>query len=594
MTRLRWIDAFRQPTRGALLGLAIAGMSVGCRPKESPPDFIRPADASKAERARNSDVTSSAPSKSNIAVEAKAKALATAIFRNGSEQGRLFLPETTGGGIAAFDFDRDGQTDVLVAGGGFPDVGTKQMRGYPGTLCRGLGQLEFADVSRAAHLDLSSIYNAGCAIGDYDGDGFSDVLLTGYSGLQLLRNQGDGTLEAIDCPSVGLTDSQWGASAAFFDANNDGWLDLYVAHYANWSFDFNPICSAPSTPGSTEVIADYCGPREFRGLTDVMYRNLGQGAFEDVSAAIGIDDTLRGLGVVASDLDLDGDVDVYVANDVDPNLLYRNDGDFRFVEVGRQSGVACNDGGIPEGSMGIGVGDYNLDGKLDLWVTNYQNELNALYRNNGKLSFAYASNFAKITNTDERSVGWGTAFVDMDLDGDEDLLVVNGHIEMRSVGSTFEQRPQILENLQGKSFQLVPRDGHYLSELQSSRGLAVADFNGDGLMDYAVSRLNTDAALVLNASTPQGRWLKIRLVGTASNRDAIGTTVQLQSGQRTWVRQRVGGGSYASSHDAVLHFGVPTDSVVDNASLSIAWPSGQKQRVPIADWNTEMLVIEGQ
>jgi hypothetical protein len=290
---------------------------------------------------------------------------------------------------------------------------------------------------------------------------------------------------------------------------------------------------------------------------------------------------------------MDGDVDLYVANDVDPNLLYRNDGDFRFVEVGRQSGVACNDGGIPEGSMGIGVGDYNLDGKLDLWVTNYQNEINALYRNNGKLSFAYASNIAKITNTDERSVGWGTAFVDMDLDGDEDLLVVNGHIEMRSVGSTFEQRPQILENQQGKSFQLVPRIGRYLSEFQSSRGLAVADFNGDGLMDYAVSRLNTDAALVVNASTPQGRWLKIRLVGTVSNRDAIGATVQLQSGQRTWVRQMVGGGSYASSHDAVLHFGVPMESVVDNASLSIDWPSGQKQRAPIAAWNTEMLVIEG-
>lgn len=585
----------------------------GCDPPQAPPDFLNRTEPRSSGPSASSTASLKEPG-SKISVEQVKDALSESIYRNGSELGLLFLPETTGGGIGITDFDRDGRPDVICAGGGKPEPATHSMLGYPGSLCRGLEGMRFVACNEPSRFDLSAIYNAAIAVADYDADGFPDVLVTGYTGSQLLRNQGDGTWEWIPDSLSGLLDKQWSSAAAFFDADNDGHLDVYIANYANWSYDFNPICQAPAAPGTSNsqggsgvqgvqsqstpsnpaVISDYCGPREFRGLTDVMYRNAGDGAFVDSSAAMGIDEKLRGLGVLAADLDGDGDVDVYVANDVDPNLLYRNDGNMQFTEVARRSGVACNDNGTPEGSMGIALGDYNLDGRFDLWVTNYQNEIGALYRNNGNLLFNYASNLARILSTDESAVGWGTAFVDMDLDGDEDVLIVNGHIEMRAVGSTFQQRPQILENIDGKYFRLVPRNSEYLSEPQSSRALAMADFNRDGRMDYVVNRLNTQAALVMNQSQAVGRALSLRLIGTQSNRDAIGAVVRLRVGNRTWIRQRSGGGSYAASHDNIVHFGVPEALANADAEVTINWPSGQVQTASVASWNTEQLVIEGQ
>lgn len=604
--------------------LIAALLLAGCDPPQAaPPDFLNRSEPRSSGQPVDPTVSLSEPG-SKISVEQIKGALGDSIYRNGSELGMLFLPETTGGGIGIADYDRDGRPDVICAGGGKPEPATKSMLGYAGSLCRGLEGLRFVLCNEPSHFDLSAIYNAAIAVADYDADGFPDVLVTGYSGTQLLRNQGDGTWEWIPNTRSGLIDPQWSSAAAFFDADNDGLLDLYVANYANWSYEFNPVCQAPAGPGAADpqngnrvqggtgeqggsgvpsnpstqsnpaMISDYCGPREFRGLTDVMYRNSGDGAFVDSSAAMGIDEKLRGLGVLAADLDGDGDVDVYVANDVDPNLLYRNDGNMQFTEVARRSGVACNDNGTPEGSMGIALGDYNLDGKFDLWVTNYQNEVGALYRNNGNLLFNYASNLARIPSTDESAVGWGTAFVDMDLDGDEDVLIVNGHIEMRAVGSTFQQRPQILENVDGKYYRLVPRNSEYLSEPQSSRALAMADFNGDGRMDYVVSRLNTEAALVVNQSQATGRALSLRLVGTQSNRDAVGAVIRLRVGDRTWIRQRSGGGSYAASHDSVAHFGVPESMANADAECTIDWPSGHSQKFSVTQWNTEQLVIEGQ
>jgi len=597
--------------------MTLCMLLTGCEPKESPPDFLKnnskeggaggptkPQGAiSNNPSGNNASGTSSSGTPTlaanNVAVHMHEGALRGTLYRNGSEMGNMFLPETTGGGIGVLDYDLDGRPDILSAGGGAPDVPSKTMRGFPGALLRNQSGFVFALASEQSHMDLSATYNCAIAIADYDADGFPDVLATGYSGLQLVHNCGDGTFELVAAPSleaggtgVGLQDSQWSSSAAFFDANNDGLLDLYVAHYANWSFDNNPICKVPAGPGSSEGIIDYCGPREFKGLTDMMFENRGDGTFANISEIVGIDQSLRGLGVVAADLDGDRDVDIYVSNDVDPNLLYRNDGDFHFTEVARRSGVACNDSGIPEGSMGIALGDYNLDGKLDLWVTNYQNEVNALYKNNGNLFFTYASNTARIGPTDEASVGWGTAFVDMELDGDEDLVVANGHIETRAIGSAFDQRPQILENIDGKFFRLVPRDGNYLALPQPSRAVAIADFNRDGLLDYAVSRLNMEAALVENRSKRLGKYIVVRLIGTSSNRDAIGTSVRLDAGSKSWVRQRFAGGSYAASGESFVHFGVPASAATNSPSLTIDWPSGNTQRVALDGWDRDILVVE--
>jgi hypothetical protein len=305
--------------------------------------------------------------------------------------------------------------------------------------------------------------------------------------------------------------------------------------------------------------------------------------------------------VIAADWDQDGDVDLYVANDVDPNLLYRNDGGGRFTEIGRRAGVATNDSGTPEGSMGVAVGDYNLDGKSDLWVTNYQNELGALYRNSGGLVFNYASLNAKIAVTDEASVGWGTAFADLDGDGDEDLLVVNGHIELAPKGSTVDQRPQVLQNQGGKTFQLVPRsNAKFLDTPMNARGLATADFNRDGKLDFVASRVDKEAALVLNRSQDQ-RSVRLRLVGTKSNRDAIGARIQLQFGRFRAVRQVIGGGSYASTSDLLVHIGIPSEEwkaeSVAAAQISIDWPSGQREEFTFDAksglWDEEKILVEG-
>jgi hypothetical protein len=561
----------------------------------------QPSNDQSQEQLRQSGATTSnaTPPSSNsqastrIRVDWLKDALAGCIYRNGSDQQQHFLPETTGGGIATFDYDRDGRIDIAAAGGGYPVPSERAMKGYAGSLLRCVGEMRFSKVESYARVDLSEIYNAAITIGDWDADGFSDVLATGYSGLQLLRNQGDGTFEKMPNEQTGLADALWSASAVWFDADGDGLLDLYVAHYADWSYENDPKCTAPKGSGSPEVVPDYCGPRAYKGLPDTMFANQGDGTFNDITKSAGISDSLRGLGIIAADLDGDRDTDIYVANDVDPNLLYRNDGGFQFTEMARRSGVACNDVGIPEGSMGIALADYNGDGRFDLWVTNYQNEIGALYRASGNMLFSYASQSARIPAADEGAVGWGTAFADMDLDGKEDIVIVNGHVELHANGSSFEQRPQILHNVDRKYFRLIPRDeSEFLSTPQSARSLAMADFNHDGRMDFAVSRLNTDAVLVTNRTETDGLYLKVRLAGTRSNRDGIGTTIRMVIGEQTYMRQLVGGGTYAGTNESVIHFGIPASLSAEKPQLTILWPSGIEQKVDAKGWNQELYIVE--
>lgn len=515
-------------------------------------------------------------------------------FQSGAERGLFSLLETTGGGVAVWDIDRDGRCDVVCAGGGYPDLDQRIMRGYSGSLYRGHANLAFEPVSSQARFDASAIYNATMTTGDIDSDGFTDLIVTGYSGLLLFRNQGDGTLELVPGAMTGLTDTRWSSSAVLFDADGDANPDLYVARYADWSFEKNPACETqkPGRPG--EKVRDYCGPREFTGLPDSMYANRGDWTFVDVTEESGVEDNLRGLGVLAADLDNDGDIDLYVTNDVDPNLLYRNEGNGKFVEIARRCGVACNDVGIPEGSMGIGLGDYNNDGRWDLWVTNYQNEIGALYRGGQNLLFSYASNAARIAATDEASVGWGTAFADMDLDGFEDLVVLNGHIELYPNGSTSLQRPQILCNMDGKFFRLASTDASpFLAAPQSCRSLTLSDFDHDGRVDFLASRMNDTVEVVTNQTQSEGASLVVRLAGKSCNRDANGALVYLKIGDRTWMRQMHAGGSYAGSHDRMLHFGIPASLKNEKGTLSIRWPHGTQEELPVDGWNRELLIVEG-
>ncbi len=514
-------------------------------------------------------------------------------FRDGSEQQLFSLIETTGGGCALLDYDRDGQLDIVHAGGGFPDLKLEKLSGYPGNLHRQRNAWKFDHCGSEAHIDFSRSFNSAVIAADYDNDGFTDLLVTGFDALQCFRNQGDGTFEQVRV----FEDSTWSSSAAFFDADQDGDLDLYVVHYADWSWRNNPFCPSQTDPNRR----DYCGPTDFRGLPDRVYENLGDGTFAQRTPEGLGDESLRGLGVIAADLDGDRDTDLYVTNDVEPNLLYRNDGPFRWTELGRRASVATNDQGRAEGSMGVAIGDYNNDQKFDLWVTNYADEYCALYKGMGRMSFSYATNAARIPVTDERSVGWGTQLADFDLDGDEDIVIINGHLERYS--PYHDQRPQLLENIDGKYFVLGALDSKFFQTPQPGRGLATGDIDRDGRIDLVVTRINANCGLIRNESQGQGAYLSVRLVGTQSNRDAIGTVLTLKVGERSWIRQIAGGGSYASTNDLSVHFGIPAEataaqkqgtSLPGTASLRVDWPSGQTTEVAVPKLDTEMLIIEGE
>jgi hypothetical protein len=513
------------------------------------------------------------------------RALLGSEYRDGSEQNVFSLIETTGGGSALIDYDRDGKLDVVTSGGGVPDPSTQRMLGHPGGLYRQVDAWKFDPRRESAFLDFSATYHSAIVAADYDSDGMSDLVVTGFDRLQWFRNQGDGTFEKVQP----IEDSLWSTAAVFFDADQDSDLDLYVVHYANWSWTNHPKCPSQKDP----KLQDYCGPTDFVGLRDSLYENLSDGTFiERVPESFsGI--SLRGLGVLAADLDSDRDTDLYIANDVEPNLLFRNDGGFEWTEIGRRAGVATNDQGRAEGSMGIALGDYNNDQKFDLWVTNYADEFCALYRGLGRLSFSYATHATRVTSTDEQSVGWGTALCDLELDGDEDMVIVNGHLERHSPNHS--QRPQVLENIAGNRFVLSAKDSAFFQTPQDGRGLAIGDLNRDGLIDLVITRIGAPCAVLENRSDHQGSYLSVRLVGQASNRDAVGAVVTLSIGDRVWIRQRVGGGSYASTNDSAIHFGIPGTGFGQPATeptLKVDWPSGQTSILEVAKLNSEILIIE--
>ncbi len=518
-------------------------------------------------------------------------ALPLSEYRDGSEHNVFSLPETTGGGSAIVDYDSDGRLDVITAGGGFADAANKQMIGFAGNLYKQSSNGRFIPSGPLACMDFSASYHSAMIAADYDNDGMIDLVVTGYDRLQWFRNQGDGTFETLRP----IEDRLWSTGAAFFDADQDSDLDLYVVHYANWSWEHNPWCPSQEDPNRR----DYCGPTDFVGLRDAIYENLGDGTFVDRTPQAVAELSLRGLGVLAADLDGDRDTDLYVSNDVEPNLLFRNDGKFQWTELGRRAGVATNDRGRAEGSMGIALGDYDNDQKFDLWVTNYADEFNALYRGNGRLSFSYATNTARITPTDEQSVGWGTALCDLELDGDEDIVVINGHLERFSPNHS--QRPHILENIESIRFVPSAKTSSFFKTPQDGRGLAIGDLNRDGLMDLIVTRINAPSAYVENCSAKHGSYLSLRLIGQSSNRDAVGTVVTLSVGNQSWVRQRVGGGSYASTHEAALHFGIPaavwpldqqSSQGNNKGMLKIDWPSGKTSHIEVSRLNAQMLVVE--
>jgi hypothetical protein len=520
--------------------------------------------------------------------DATAHSGVTFTYRNGQEAGHFAILEALGGGVALLDYDGDGLLDVFVTGGGYfhgPDQ--KVIKGYPCRLYKNLGNWQFKDVTHEAGLDRPVSYTHGAAVGDYDCDGWPDLLVTGWGRLALYHNEPDGkggrrfrevTREA------GLPDGLWNTSAAWADLDGDGYPDLYVCQYADWSFANNPSCKG----FDGGVPRDVCPPGYFHGLPHRLYRNSGHGTFEDVSRPAGLrphtGDPAKdkepglGLGVVALDYDGDGKPDLYVANDGVGNFLYRNRstlGRLRLEEIGLTSGVAVSGHGSPDGSMGVDAADYDGSGRPSLWVTNYENQLHALYRNLGEGLFAFGTTAAGISAIGQSYVGFGTGFLDVDQHGWEDIVVVNGHVLRYPQHARLRQRPILLRNLgNGRFADITPQGGEYFRTDHIARGLAVGDLDNDGRPDLVISHQNEPVVILRNQAKTGRHWLGFELAGKG-HRDVVGARVVVEVDGRRLTRFAKGGGSYLSSGDRRLVFGLGTSQRVQR--VTVFWPWAAEQ-----------------
>lgn len=503
-------------------------------------------------------------------------------YRNGEQSWQYLMLEANGGGVGMLDFDRDGDLDLFFPGGG--DIASsRSLSAVEHHLYRSLDKWKYEDRSAATHASRSTSYSFGVSVGDYDNDGFQDILVVGYGGLQLLRNLGDGTFIDV-ADEHGLSNKHWNSSSAWCDIDNDGSLDAYVSHYAQWDLKIEKDCFA------RDGKRDRCVPADYQGEADQLWRQTGDGRFEDRSDAVAANPS-RGLGVAAVDFDTDGDVDLYVANDVHANLYFRNDGNLKLEEIGTRSGTALGSRGVVDGSMGIAVGDWDGNLTPDFLVTNYQEEYCELYSNQGKNYFKLSTRGAGMMTLGTRNVAWGTSFLDADHDGDEDLLIVAGHTSRNPSGSTNKQLPYYLDNMQQQRFVSVGGTaGPFFEENLPARGLAVGDLDQDGDLDAVVSLLEEPSRILENETQQKGRYLQIDLVGTTCNRDAIGAFVEATTGTKKRVRHRYGGGSIFSSNALTLHFGLGDAKKVDE--LVVHWPGGKITKLSEIDVDQRLVIVE--
>jgi enediyne biosynthesis protein E4 len=491
---------------------------------------------------------------------------------NSGAYGGKLLPETLGSGCAFFDYDADGYPDILL-------VNSMDWPGHQRTrstlkLYKNNRNGTFSDVTRAAGLDIE-LYGMGVAVADYNNDGFPDILITCVGQNRLLLNTGKGTFRDVTKSSGLAGRSAFSTSALWFDYDRDGHLDLFVCNYVNWSPEHDVFCSLDGKNKS------YCTPEAYRGETCWLFRNRGNGTFEDVTAASGIFDTSsKSLGVAMLDFDQDGWPDLFVANDTQPNKLYRNLRNGKFKDVAVEAGLAFSADGKARAGMGVDVGDFENSGRPGIAITNFDNEMVGLYRSLSTGQFDDISIAAGVGGPSKTTLGFGCGFADLDLDGRLDLVVANGHIDdtVRNIRGNvgYAQPPHLFMNLGNGKFQdVVGSNGGDFAAPRVGRGLAFADFDRDGDLDLLLTTNNGPAYLFRNDLNSGNRFLRLHLTGTKSNRDAIGAVVKIHHGGETQMRTVRGGSSYLSQSELPLTFGVGKSERVDR--LTIEWPSGASQ-----------------
>ncbi len=499
------------------------------------------------------------------------------------ESGKKYFIEPIGSGVALFDFDNDGDVDLyLVNGSDLPGMTSaipptnRLYRNDSGA---------FADITTEASVGDTG-YGLGCCVGDYNNDGFTDLYVTNYGPNVLYRNNGDSTFTDVTA-TAGVDGGQFSSGCAFVDVDADGYLDLYVVNYVQFDPDTNPECTR-------QGVRTYCTPEALPGAADVFYRNNGDGTFRDVSEKVGVGTTSgKGLGVVCGDIDNDGDVDIFVANDTTPNFLYRNERNgVEMTEDALFAGVALSQEGRAYSGMGANLGDFDNDGYLDIVITNFQDQTNSLYHNTESGFFSEMS-FAK--GIGERSLpylAWGVDFIDFNNDGWLDLFVANGHLddnvaEIDPIG-TYAQPNQLFLSDRGISFSESPDAA--VAQQKVSRGTAFGDIDSDGDIDIVISNLKDAPTVLRNEGGNASQWLAVKLIGTHCNRDAIGARVTIASEELTQIREVKSGSGYLSQNDLRLHFGLGTATSVD--VLTVRWLCGRVQTLQNVETNQVLVILE--
>ncbi len=498
--------------------------------------------------------------------------------------GSKLLPETLGSGVLVFDVDGDGWQDLLfVNSTNWPGHGPKALP----ALYRNNHDGTFADITRGSGLDVE-LYGIGAAAGDFDNDGREDVYITALGGNRLFRNLGSGKFADVT-KSAGVADGGFSTSALWFDYDKDGKLDLFVAHYVDWSRDKDLFCTIDGHNKS------YCTPESYKGQSPTLFRNRGDGTFENVTARAGLaDGTSKGLGVAMLDFDGDGWIDLFVANDTQPNRLYRNTGKGTFTDVGVRAGVAFSEAGVARAGMGVDAADYDGSGRPSLVIGNFANEMMALYHNEGSGVFIDEAPRSAVGRASLLTLTFGCFFFDYDLDGRLDIFAANGHVadDIEHVQSRVKYaEPAHLFHNTAAGFEEATRLSPALQQPLVARGAAYGDFDNDGDLDIVVTANNGPAHLFRNEGGSANHWLRVQTIGTASNRDGIGARIDVTAGAAKMWRLVKTGSSYASQSELPVTFGL--GAAADAASIAVRWPSGRVDTVGPVKADQVVTIKEG-
>lgn len=534
-------------------------------------------------------------------------ALAAFKHRSGSPQ-KNYIFETTSGGVAIFDYDGDGLADVYLVNGSTMAALDGKEKPPRAALYRNLGKWKFEDVTDKAGVS-NDRWGCGVAVGDYDNDGHPDMYVTNFGVSRLYHNNGNGTFSDV-AEKLGVARKGWSTGASFGDYDGDGRLDLFVPAYAD--IDLNNLPPSPSEAGKPGAVGQnfcqfrgvpvMCGPRGLPGETDTLYHQKPDGSFEDVSVKAGVSDPQKYYGFSSAFVHADDDklLDLIVVNDSTPKQLYINKGDGTFEEVGYPSGVALNENGREQAGMGLAIGDYDNDGRVDFHITNFSDDSNVLYHNDGEGNFTDVTFQAGLGELTIPFLGWGTSFIDYDNDGWQDLFVVNGHVypavDANQWGTSFAEQALLFHNLKtGKFERIGAAPASALASAWPSRGLALGDLDGDGRVDLVINNIDAKPSVLRNVAAPTGHWLNLRLVGNPDKktpRDAIGSVAYLTSGK---VRQRldlVSGAVYCSQNELTLHFGLGAATKVDK--LEILWANGTMEVFEVTAIDKILTLTQGK